>query len=276
MRPHARTTAACANGLFCDGVETCDPLLGCLSGTPPNCDDLNACTVDSCNELHNECQNMDTCCGNGVIDPGENCEPPNDEDCNNGMDDDGDGRADCRDFDSCADSTFQGIETCGTDCRIDMPCARIRRDPAFLTFGKNGGPDRLRIHGRFQLSSTVDPLAEGLAFSLVNDSGEIYRGSLAPGDLKSAGPRFFFKDATAKHNGIGIRDGISSVRLKVIEFEGEPYLSFVVIVYGDLSEAREALMTSQIVVGNDAGYLRAQWILLKNGWKLLDNIFDVP
>jgi hypothetical protein len=32
-------------------------------------------------------------------------------------------------------------------------------------------------------------------------------------------------------------------------------------------------MTSQIVVGNDTAYLHAQWILMKNGWKLRDTVF---
>ena len=32
----------------CNGVETCDSYLGCVSGTPPLCDDGDACTDDSC------------------------------------------------------------------------------------------------------------------------------------------------------------------------------------------------------------------------------------
>ncbi len=40
----------CDNGLFCDGAETCDPVLDCRPGTVPNCDDGRACTVDTCNQ----------------------------------------------------------------------------------------------------------------------------------------------------------------------------------------------------------------------------------
>jgi hypothetical protein len=249
-------------------------LAGCQPGTPPDCEDLNACTIDACNESLNRCDHTDQCCGDGDLDPGEQCEPPNVEDCNNGTDDDGDGRPDCRDVD-CADPTnpLVGIVTCGLDCKVDMPCTKIRRDPAFITFGKDGRPDRLRIHGRFKLESTADPLAEGLSISLTNDNGSIYRGQLLPGDMKASGSKFVFKDATASSTGVGIRDGIASARIKFQEFEGEPYLNFILIAYGDLSAATEPWMTSQIVVGNDTGFLRAQWILLKNGWKLHDKTF---
>jgi hypothetical protein len=45
----------CDDGLFCNGVETCDPTFGCRRGTPPNCDDGVACTVDACNEESDRC-----------------------------------------------------------------------------------------------------------------------------------------------------------------------------------------------------------------------------
>ncbi|MFQ5414599.1 MAG: hypothetical protein ACE5E6_09100, partial [Phycisphaerae bacterium] len=38
----------CANGVFCDGAETCDPVTGCQPGTPPTCDDGVDCTEDAC------------------------------------------------------------------------------------------------------------------------------------------------------------------------------------------------------------------------------------
>jgi cysteine-rich repeat protein len=41
----------CSNGLFCDGLETCDPALGCVGGAPPTTDDGVSCTLDSCDEL---------------------------------------------------------------------------------------------------------------------------------------------------------------------------------------------------------------------------------
>jgi cysteine-rich repeat protein len=60
----------CNNGLWCDGLETCDdskePAI-CVSETPVNCDDSVSCTVDSCNESTDRCDNIptDSLCDNG-------------------------------------------------------------------------------------------------------------------------------------------------------------------------------------------------------------------
>jgi hypothetical protein len=64
----------CDNGLFCDGVETCDEL-GCQAGTAPNCDDGVACTDDSCNEGTDSCDNTrnDDNCANGHFCDGSMC-----------------------------------------------------------------------------------------------------------------------------------------------------------------------------------------------------------
>jgi hypothetical protein len=40
----------CNNGLFCDGVETCNAVLGCQVGSAPVCNDGDVCTDDSCTE----------------------------------------------------------------------------------------------------------------------------------------------------------------------------------------------------------------------------------
>ncbi|MEE9296936.1 MAG: RHS repeat-associated core domain-containing protein [Phycisphaerae bacterium] len=52
--------ALCDDGLFCDGRETCDAVLDCQLGTPPNCDDGNPCTVDSCDEVGDICINTES------------------------------------------------------------------------------------------------------------------------------------------------------------------------------------------------------------------------
>jgi hypothetical protein len=59
----------CDDGLFCNGSEICDPGLDCLAGTSVNCDDYVDCTVDTCNEGSDECNNVpdDTRCDNGVF-----------------------------------------------------------------------------------------------------------------------------------------------------------------------------------------------------------------
>ena len=52
------TDAACNDGLFCNGVEVCDPTCICSPGTPP-CDDDYECTLD-CDEATDSCL-TDTC-----------------------------------------------------------------------------------------------------------------------------------------------------------------------------------------------------------------------
>jgi hypothetical protein len=47
------TPKVCDNGLYCDGVETCDKALGCQDGADPTCDDGIPCTTDSCDATLN-------------------------------------------------------------------------------------------------------------------------------------------------------------------------------------------------------------------------------
>jgi len=63
----------CQDGLWCNGHELCDCWGECLEGLPPGCsdsencvvcDDLNLCTVDSCNEALDRCDHVPigNCC----------------------------------------------------------------------------------------------------------------------------------------------------------------------------------------------------------------------
>ncbi|MFK7991216.1 MAG: MopE-related protein [Sandaracinaceae bacterium] len=46
----------CDDGLFCNGVERCDPAIAsCVPGDPPDCDDDEECTRDSCDPGGNAC-----------------------------------------------------------------------------------------------------------------------------------------------------------------------------------------------------------------------------
>ena len=58
----------CSDGLFCNGTETCNTGL-CQAGTPPVCDDGVSCTIDSCNEATDSCDNLadDTLCNDGLF-----------------------------------------------------------------------------------------------------------------------------------------------------------------------------------------------------------------
>lgn len=110
----------CADDLYCNGVERCDPRIGCSAGPPTSCSDSTPCTVDRCDEATRSCvrepRDVD---GDGDVDG--NCQPGADcndldpqvsstapELCANQRDDDCDGEvdeADCQlpEFDTCAD-----------------------------------------------------------------------------------------------------------------------------------------------------------------------------
>lgn len=72
------TNADCDDGIYCNGAEWCHPTLGCYAGSPPNCNDGVACTMDSCNESLRACQNIlnHNLCNDGLYCNGvESCHP---------------------------------------------------------------------------------------------------------------------------------------------------------------------------------------------------------
>ncbi len=66
---HTANNAACNDGLFCNGTETCNLTLGCQAGTAPNCADAVSCTADTCNEATDQCVHTpnDTLCNDGLF-----------------------------------------------------------------------------------------------------------------------------------------------------------------------------------------------------------------
>ncbi|TFH25222.1 MAG: hypothetical protein E4H03_01415 [Myxococcales bacterium] len=55
---NAPVDAVCDDANACNGVETCDPTLDCVGTLPPDCDDGNACTNDTCDPAAG-CQSTD-------------------------------------------------------------------------------------------------------------------------------------------------------------------------------------------------------------------------
>ena len=47
----AHSPVACDDGNVCNGVESCDPAVGCVAGTPLVCADSDPCTVDTCDPV---------------------------------------------------------------------------------------------------------------------------------------------------------------------------------------------------------------------------------
>jgi hypothetical protein len=84
----------CPDGMYCNGEETCDGAGTCQAGTPVDCSDGVGCTVDSCNEATDSCDNTpdDGICDSGLFCDGtEVCDSVNDcqagtpEGCDDGV-----------------------------------------------------------------------------------------------------------------------------------------------------------------------------------------------
>ncbi|MDC0743779.1 hypothetical protein [Polyangium mundeleinium] len=91
---HGPDSAKCADEKICNGVETCDPQLGCTSGAPVNCDDGIPCTYDLCHDptgtcVHypqdNLCDDGTFCDGVEVCDPLQGCIEGTPVTCNDGI-----------------------------------------------------------------------------------------------------------------------------------------------------------------------------------------------
>jgi hypothetical protein len=133
----------CDNGVWCDGAETCDAVLDCQVGTDVDCDDGVACTVDSCNENTDSCDNI-----------------PDDNYCDNGLWCDGfetcDAELDC----------LPGVDPCpglscdevNDECISEVDCATL--PDAAQCFGDSNGDG---------LVNTLDVGLVGAAFGMTDD-----------------------------------------------------------------------------------------------------------
>lgn len=79
---HVPDHEACDNKLFCDGLERCDPLEGCITIGRPRLADAFACTLDMCDEnlnavrhipADNFCDDGEPCNGTETCDPSAGC-----------------------------------------------------------------------------------------------------------------------------------------------------------------------------------------------------------
>ncbi len=117
---HVAGGASCNDGLFCNGVETCDPVLGCAASSSP-CDDGVACTTDACSEPSDSCSHVPDhlACGDA--------NPCTDDTCNTATGcqygtntlpcDDG---ISCTTADVCSAGVCAGVEDCPPGRRCDV------------------------------------------------------------------------------------------------------------------------------------------------------------
>lgn len=118
---HTPDDSECDDGMFCNGVETCDATSGCAAGTNP-ADDQNPCTQDLCDEGNDTVSNPPaangTVCGSSPrsICVGGGCQPSvcgdnqvdggNGEQCDDGNTNNGDG---------CSSSCQNEVASCDPD-----------------------------------------------------------------------------------------------------------------------------------------------------------------
>jgi hypothetical protein len=71
----AYTPVMCEDGNVCNGAESCNPKTGgCDAGPPPDCDDLDACSVDSCDPAQG-CIHGPLACDDGDPCTTDSCDP---------------------------------------------------------------------------------------------------------------------------------------------------------------------------------------------------------
>ncbi len=131
--------SVCADEVYCDGDERCEPGLGCREGEPVACSDGDSCSIDRCDEATQSCEHVErdadgdgdpvwNCDGGDCDDTDPNISSAAQERCGNGHDDDCDGELDEADcvrpaYDVCLDALE--ITASGS---YSLPLAGTNRD----------------------------------------------------------------------------------------------------------------------------------------------------
>lgn len=202
-------------------------------------------------------------CGNGVVDPGETCDPPgstsamppgNTNPC----------RPDCT---YCGDGVQNGTETCDDgnhidtdDCRNDCT-VRLHHDPTAIRFHSSGTlNDWLFVHGRWPIRYSVDPTNQVVGVRLINANGVVYSAELPAGAVQPAEGRWVrFRDVTVKHNPNG---GIALFKVR----QRPNWYAVTAKAYGDLSAATLPEMTIEVFFGQSQFTNSGTWKRTATGW----------
>jgi cysteine-rich repeat protein len=203
-------------------------------------------------------------CGNGIIEPGEACDPPSSETCNNQLDDDGDGLVDCRDLDCRPRST----PSCGADCRLVAPCMSIRNHTATIRLSEDR-PDVLKVRGRVLIErDEFDPADEGFSLVLGNAIDDIFYGSVPAAALKVKGRRYKFFDSTAK-TGNGIHGGVANLSITYNNGRGFGFYAFRLKAFGNFDKTVTPVMNMQVYGAGVVAVKTSQWERRQSGWKMV-------
>jgi cysteine-rich repeat protein len=220
-------------------------------------------------------------CGDGVVDPGETCDPPNLAPGPNGQ-------VICRlDCTSCGDGVVQAndVETCDdgnlvSGCRTDKPqkplddCLNncnepICADPARIKFGSHEMPDLFTFHGRLITPNPVDFVNNHFVIELRDMSDNVlYRSSLVSGSIEVQNAK------SVRYKNRGARAGGGVYQLKAKQADG--YYVLTLKAYGDMSQTT-ADMVTHAYIGADEWAIRGLWTAQgAKGWKLSNKATFYP
>jgi len=282
---------ACDDGDPCTVGDVCAN--GVCAGQPRDCAEApidDPCTIDTCQNqggeflcVHTSCldvpqgcgEEAPLCrgeCGDGVVQPGESCDPPD------ATIDPATGQPKCRpDCTYCGDGVvdFSDGETCDDGNRIsgcdpthpghsldlclDNCTEPICQDPAKITHAPLA--DRFDFHGRLVTATTLDFPHQDFVLRLTDPNGGVIFGVVIgaggiTGDRDTG--KFRYVDRAAKTRG-----GVAE--LKITRHAGTSY-RVTAQSYGDLSGA-QADMVTHAHLGAEEWTLAGRWERTMTGWR---------
>lgn len=253
---------------------------GCESSPRPDgtaCSDVDgdACTAAACRSgacdqqyLHPPSCTFE--CGDGVIAPGETCDPPGSLQVPVLG---GEANRVCREgCGFCGDGVLQGGETCDGGNAADDPCGAENAcrascehplcKPAGSIRRKNPASS-LRLTGRLEpFGVSLDPAGDELRVTLLDAAGEVgFSAALPAGSLRANASRTRFRYSVPLANAPA--PGIAKATISIVRGKAR----FSILAVGDLSRAT-AQMKSIVRVGVREFSSDGPWTQLPTGWRL--------
>jgi hypothetical protein len=269
------STNECVNDAVCDPADGVCKSTNKPDSTPCTDSDGSACTTAGCNgagvcdQGHIINQGPTCKCGNGVLDPGETCEPPGSMvAAKSGGPADRLCRADCT---YCGDQIVNDSETCDDGDTIDGDCAPINNcrndcsipicgDPAEIKFRNPPQFDFFNVYGRIIPIASFNPSIVPVSFTLTDQQGNVRLSeSLQAGQFVSGGKSWRFHDTSARTQG-GIKSWTISPHNVGYTFRIQAYGSFRDVT---------SLMKGTLTIGSAQFTVDGKWIQKPNGWVLL-------
>jgi hypothetical protein len=241
----------------CDGTEdVCTQAIAAAStGETEISDNIIGQATDLAAGLH---------CGDGNIDPDEDCDEPSEELCYDGTDDDGDGALDC--FDSqCATNAAFG---CSPICRAVAPCVSVVDFKGRLRLvdsqpGAAPGPDGLKMAGWLIPFTNVALDRESFRVTLFSGQTPAWSVELMPGDLQgdasAARPKLRFRDPGARDPATAVRGGLAKLVLRRGRLRGVAGWRFKLQAWGDFYAASVDEPRAFVYLGDDAFFATVGW-----------------